>query len=77
MEDAGGFGLVFLGIIGFLVVVRLPFLGDRGDGEESSVCTNLTTHRRSTAAQFGCQGWQVSSITDDIRYFLKFRGIPL
>jgi hypothetical protein len=41
--DAGGFGLVFFGIPGFLAVVFLPVLGDCIDGEESSVCTNFTS----------------------------------
>jgi hypothetical protein len=43
MGDAGGFGRVFFGIAVFLAVVFLPDPLDGGDGEESSVCTNLTT----------------------------------
>ena len=41
--DAAGFGRVFLGIAGFLVVVFLPDPEKGGDGEESSMRTNLAT----------------------------------
>jgi hypothetical protein len=43
MGDAGGFARVFFGIAGFLAVVFLPVFADPIDGEESSVCTNLTS----------------------------------
>lgn len=41
--DAGGLGLVLRGIARFFGVVFFPTLGDRIDGEESSVWTNLTS----------------------------------
>ena len=41
MGDARGFGRILFGTKDDLMVVLLPELGHCGDGEESSVCTNL------------------------------------
>ena len=49
-RDAEGFGRVFRGITEFLAVVFLPNPMDRGDGEESSVCTNQAI----TLSRFHC-----------------------
>jgi hypothetical protein len=38
--DRGGFGLTFRGATDFLVVVRLAFLVDDGDDEESTLLSN-------------------------------------
>jgi hypothetical protein len=43
MGDAGGFGRSFFGRTAAFPVVGLLFLANGGDGEESTVLTNLTS----------------------------------